>query len=244
VTLRLWPTAAVVAVLAVTMLFGVYRLVNARCFALTGPVTCRVHTVRPVVALSFDDGPTELGVRSVLPVLEAYGARATFYVVGSEAAERPHLVREIDAAGHEVGNHSFTHARLLGRSAAFYDDEIARTQAVLREAGVVPVTFRPPFGDKLFGLPLAVGRAGLKSVMWDVSDPGTSDPDQYAREVVSAARPGSIILMHPMYPDNQTARQALPAILEGLRRKGLEVVSVKELLAPADAVSSATGKPA
>jgi peptidoglycan-N-acetylglucosamine deacetylase len=238
-TFRHWVAAAGLAVLAVTTLFGVYRLVNARCFALTGPVICRFETVRPVVALSFDDGPTELGVRSVLPVLKAHGARATFYVVGSEVAARPHLVREIDAAGHDVGNHSFTHTRLLGRSAAFYDDEIARTQAVLREAGVAPVTFRPPFGDKLFGLPLAVARAGLQTVMWDVSDPATKEPEKYAREVVSAARPGSIILMHPMYPDNETARQALPAILEGLERKGLEVVSVEELLASAAPASTA-----
>jgi peptidoglycan/xylan/chitin deacetylase (PgdA/CDA1 family) len=238
VTHRRWITAAGAVVLLLASLFGVHRLVNARCFALTGPVICRVETSRPLVALSFDDGPTELGVRAVLPVLQAHGARATFFVLGSQVTASPHLVREIIAAGHEIGNHSFTHTRMLGRSQAFYDDEIGRTQAVLRQVGIVPETFRPPFGDKLVGLPLAVARAGLQTIMWDVSDPGTSDPDVYADEVVSAARPGSIILMHPMQTQNETARQALPAILEGLRRKGLEAVSVQELLASTARVSA------
>ena len=74
-------------------------------------------------------------------------------------------------------------------------------------------------------------RAGLEMVTWDVEDPQTTDPARYAAEVVREARPGSIILIHAMYPANQTARDALPAILDGLKAKGLAVVTVRQLTA-------------
>jgi peptidoglycan/xylan/chitin deacetylase (PgdA/CDA1 family) len=123
----------------------------------------------------------------------------------------------------------------LGRSGRFYDAELERTQALLHAAGGASRLFRPPYGKKLVGLPLAAGRHGLTIVTWDVEDPTTADPEAFARKVVAQARPGSIILLHAMYPANDTARAALPRILEGLEAKGLGVVSVGALMASADA---------
>lgn len=218
-------------VVALATAGALWQLSRARCSALVGQVTCRVATAESVVALSFDDGPTPLGVAQVLPELERRGVNATFFLTGREAAERSDLVKAIVAAGHEVGNHSFSHQRMVLRPASFYDGEIARTQAVLQTAGAQVRAFRPPYGKKLICLPRAVERAGLRMIMWDVEDPATSDPAAYARDVVAAARPGSIILIHAMYPANQTAREALPAILDGLRDKGLKIVPVRELVA-------------
>lgn len=210
--------------------FSLLQVSRARCFALTGPVVCRVETSRPLVALTFDDGPTQAGVDAVLPVLEAHGAQATFFLTGREAAARPDLAARLVASGHEVANHSYTHRRMVGRPQAFYARELAQTQAALAAAGGNSRLFRPPYGKKLFGLPIAVRRQGLAMVMWDVEDPQTQDPAAFAEAVVAQARPGSIILLHPMYPANGTARAALPRILEGLRGKGLEVVGVSALL--------------
>ena len=72
-------------------------------------------------------------------------------------------------------------------------------------------------------------------IMWDVEDPATNDPALFAQEVVSEAKPGSIILIHAMYRSNQTARQALPKILEGLKMRGFRIVTVSQLLAERDA---------
>jgi peptidoglycan/xylan/chitin deacetylase (PgdA/CDA1 family) len=119
---------------------------------------------------------------------------------------------------------------MVGRSQAFYEDEIARTEVEIRRVGGASASFRPPHARKLIGLPLAVRRAGLQMVLWDIEDPRTSDPARFADQVVSAARPGSIILLHAMSPENETARDALPAILAGLKSKGLEVVSVQQLI--------------
>jgi peptidoglycan-N-acetylglucosamine deacetylase len=217
-------------ILAAATLIALWQVSRSRCLVLVGAVTCRVETNAPLVALTFDDGPTPLGVERVLPVLARRDAHATFFLTGSEAAQRPELVRSIVAAGHEVGNHSFTHQRMVGRPMSFYEAEIERTQEALRQAGASSRTFRPPYGKKLIGLPLVVRRSGLRMVMWDIEDPATSDPATFAREVVDAARPGSIILIHAMYPANETARLALPDILVGLERKGLRVVPVEQLL--------------
>jgi peptidoglycan-N-acetylglucosamine deacetylase len=223
--------AGVVIVATAATLFALYHVSRARCFALNGPVICRVETSEPKVALTFDDGPTEIGVDAILPLLDQHDAQATFFLIGQEIARRPDLAQRLVGAGHEIANHSFSHRQMVARSAGFYDHELARTEAVLRQAGGTSDLFRPPYGKKLFGLPREVKRQQLRMVLWDVEDPQTSDPKAFADQVVAAARPGSIILIHAMYPANATARQALPRILQGLKAKGLQVVSVQTLLA-------------
>ena len=121
---------------------------------------------------------------------------------------------------------------MVFKSSSFYDEEIRRTDAALTSAGAPkPTLFRPPFGKKLIGLPLAVGRSGKRMVMWDSGDPPDRRPDRYAQKVLSEVRPGSIILIHPMYPANATERAALPLIVSGLARRGFRMVTVSELLA-------------
>ena len=232
---RVALVALLAAVAAALVAAGAWRISRARCFALTGPVICRVSTTRPLVALTFDDGPTPLGVDAILPVLAEHHAQATFFLIGTDIARHPDLARRLRAAGQEIANHSDTHQRMVFRSPGFYDRELTRTATRLRDAGGDSDLFRPPFGKKLIGLPVAVRRHGLRMVLWDVEDPPTDDPRAFAREVVAAARPGSIILVHAMYPANAPARQALPLILDGLRAKGLQPVSDSTLLAAADA---------
>lgn len=188
---------------------------------------------KPLVALSFDDGPTAQGVEATLAALEREKVKATFFLIGADAEKRPELVRRLVAAGQEIGNHSYSHQRMVGRPSNFYEEEIARTDAALRQAGApAPKLFRPPYGKKLLGLPRAVERSGYRMVTWDVEEPSdaSSDPLTYARQVVTEARPGSIILMHPMYDANQRARDALPLVLAGLRARGFQIVTVGELI--------------
>ena len=225
----LWSLALAIVLIAVGVVL--HQVSNARCFTLIGDIICRVETDKPMVALTLDDGPTILGVSAALPALEKRGARATFFLIGEQVIQRPDLVRQIRAAGHEIGNHSFTHQWMMGRSAAFYDDEIRNTHAELIAAGAAPpALFRPPYGKKLWGLPAAVERHGYRMVMIDVEEPVTDDPRAYAQQIVRDARPGSILLMHVMYRSNAVAREALPLVIEGLQARGYRVVSVGELL--------------
>lgn len=222
--------------LAIALLLAIvaiaFQVSKARCFALTGDIICRVETDQPVVALSFDDGPTAYGVDGVLPVLEAHGVKATFFLTGAESERGPALVRRLSEAGHEIGNHSYSHRRMMWPFSSNHDQDIARASAALVAAGAPPPRlFRPPFGKKLIGLPHAVERQGLQMVTWDVEDPAdVASGRAYADALLAQVRPGSIILMHIMYRANGPAREALPLVLEGLRRRGYRVVPVGALI--------------
>ena len=229
---RIILVSLVVAAAMIALAALIFQISKARCFALAGEAICRVETTEKLVALSFDDGPTPQGVEWTTGILSPRGAHATFFLIGGELRGREALVQRILAGGHEVGNHSFSHVRMVGRSAAFYDREIARTDDLLRQSGVAtPNLFRPPYGKKLIGLPEALGRHGYRMIMWDVEDPsGAATPRDYARRVIEEARPGSIILMHVMYKSNGVAREALPLVVDGLQARGFRVVTVGELL--------------
>jgi len=219
-----------IAVALLLVAAATFKISKATCFTLTGHAVCRVDTQEKLVALTFDDGPTAEGLDAVLPLLRRYDAKATFFLIG-EYAEAP-LVRRIAAEGHEVGNHSFHHDRMVFKPSSFYDEEIRSTDVVLAAAGAPkPALFRPPFGKKLIGLPLAVERSGKQMIMWDSGDPPDRDPKLYAAKVLRQVRPGSITLIHPMYRANQTERDALPLILDGLAQRGFRIVTVSQLIA-------------
>lgn len=212
---------------------ALWRISGLPCTQLVGSVTCRVETSERVVALTFDDGPTPRGVDAVLPILRSHGARATFFLIGRDMARHPGQAERLLAAGHELGNHTWSHQRNVGHLPQFYRQEVARADALLRRAGARPTLFRPPYGKRLIGLPQAVDRAGYRMVTWDVDDAGLGQatPQAYATAILAQVRPGSIMLMHPMYRGNASARAALPLVLAGLKARGYRVVTVSELLA-------------
>lgn len=221
--------AAIVIIVSAAL---VWQLSKARCIQLVGEVTCRVETEAKLVALTFDDGPTPEGVDAVLAELGPRGISATFFLIGSRMEKFPGQAERLIAAGHELGNHTYSHQRNLGRSQEFYAAEIAKTRALLQRAGSDTKLFRPPFGKRLIGLPLEVERAGYRTIMWDVEDQPEkfTEARAYAQDILARIRPGSIILIHPMYRHNQVARDALPIVLDGLQAQGYEVVTVSELL--------------
>ncbi|GAB5348159.1 polysaccharide deacetylase family protein [Alteriqipengyuania sp. 357] len=225
-----WGGLAILALAA--LLFGLNSLSKAPCFQFVGDLTCRIDTDQNIVALTFDDGPTPRSVAAVLPILDRYDAKATFFLIGHDMERHPEAAQEILAAGHELGNHTYSHKRNVGRPRGFYREEIDRTARLLRAAGSNSDLFRPPYGRKLVGLPLELERAGLRTITWDVEDRADrfTDPADYAQDILGRVQPGSIILIHPMYRRNRTAREALPLILARLRDRGYRIVTVSELL--------------
>ncbi len=223
---------AVSAILLVVSAASVWQLSKARCLQLVGEVICRVETEAKLVALTFDDGPTPEGVDAVLAELGPRGITATFFLIGNRMERFPGQAERLIAAGHELGNHTYSHQRNLGRSQDFYASEISRTKTLLQRAGSDTQLFRPPFGKRLIGLPLEVERAGYRTIMWDVEEQPEkfTQASAFAQDILARVRPGSIILIHPMYRHNQVARDALPIILDGLQSQGYEVITVSELL--------------
>jgi peptidoglycan-N-acetylglucosamine deacetylase len=182
------------------------------------------------VALTFDDGPGPYTAR-VLRLLSRARARATFFVVGERAAARPDLVRAEARLG-EVGNHTWSHPRLDGLPRRTLVRELLMTQAaVVRATGVRPRLFRPPYEVGTPAASAAARALGLVDTRWSRDD-GDSLPGataaSVARAVEDGLRPGAIVLLHETHP---WTLSALPRILRAVRRRGLEPVTVPELVA-------------
>lgn len=225
--------AAVVASTALTV-FGAFHLARSRSVQLFGEVVTRGQTAEKVVALTFDDGPTPEYTDRVLELLRAEGVRATFFVNGGDLARHPELGAKLVADGHGLGNHTYTHRRLLGVSWATLREEVEQTDAEIRRAGHVgPIPFRSPYCHKLIAASWYLWRTGRTQVTWDLepeSDPALqADAERLARHVIDQARPGSIVLLHVMYRAREQSRLALPQIIRGLRDRGFRFVRVDEL---------------
>ena len=218
---------------------ALWQLGKSRTFQFFGRIVPRVETSQRVVALTFDDGPTRDRTAEVLRLLRAEQVRATFFVTGGELEQNLDAGREIVAAGHELGNHSYSHERMVFVTPSFVQHEVERTDELIRAAGHTgEIYFRPPYGKKLFALPLYLSRHGRTTITWDVEPdselPADADAAAITRHVMSRTRPGSIILLHVMYPSRAETMKAVPSIIEGLRREGYRFVTVSELLAAAE----------
>lgn len=215
---------------------GNSRVTGTRWFRDHRSVSSRVVRAGPrsrgMVALTFDDGASASAWAGILNVLRRYQVKASFFPVGPEVLAKASLARQTVREGHTIGNHSWSHPTMsrLGHYDAL--SQLRRTEAAWwRVARVTPAPFfRPPYGDMSAGTVVAAGAAGyLYTVLWDVDpydwrNPGVS---VITSRVLSAVRPGSIVVMHTC---GQTA-QALPAIIRGLRARGLRPVSLTEMFA-------------
>lgn len=227
-----WIIAALVVLLSV---FGLFQLSKARGYQLLGTIVPRVETSEPLVALTLDDGPTLRYTRDVLNLLDEKNVKATFFLTGKEMEETPALAAEIVRRGHQVANHSFSHSNMSLMGLAKVRDEIETTDRAIRAAGYQgEIYFRPPYGKKLFTLPWYLSQTGRTSITWDVEPESypdiAEDPDAIAEYVLQNAKSGSIILLHVMYRSREASRQGLPKIIDGLRSRGFQFVTVSELM--------------
>lgn len=223
---------------ALLVVVGLRQLAHARTFQLFGTLVAHVETPDSVVALTFDDGPVPGVVDSLIAVLRAHDARATFFVTGEAMATAPDAGRKLIAAGHELGNHSYSHHRMVFKFPGTIRSEVEQTDSLIRAAGQQdPILFRPPYGYKLMVLPWFLSRNHRTTVMWDV------EPDSYAdvaassqgivAHVLARVRPGSIIILHPWFPSRATSLAAVAPLVDSLHARGYRVVPAGELLARA-----------
>ena len=229
---RFTAVASALVTLSVTLWIGA----NSATVDWFGTVTDHGPRNVPQVALTFDDGPNVAFSLAVRDILDAYGAKATFFTVGRALDARPDISRALLDDGQLLGNHSYFHDywRWLDPGYA----ELDRTQrAFRRDLGVCPTFFRPPHGQHTPFMARAVRHDGMAMVTWDVSagDWATTDGRLVAQRVLSRVRPGSIVLLHDSIDGKITANRsvlltALPLILDGLRARGLQPVRLDQML--------------
>ena len=185
-----------------------------------------------VIALTFDDGPHAQNTPRLLDMLKQAGVKATFFVVGQNAAQYPDILKRIVAEGHEIANHSYTHPVLASLSEFSVNDQLDKTrEAVFQATGVTMKLLRPPYGA--LSEPQrrkAYADFGYRTILWDVDpeDWKYRDAARVEKEIVGRTRAGSIILTHDIH---KSTVDAMPSTIEALLAKGFKFVTVSELLA-------------
>ncbi|MFJ9631820.1 polysaccharide deacetylase family protein [Streptomyces sp. NPDC101175] len=180
------------------------------------------------IALTFDDGPAVTYTATLLKYLAQYKARATFFTVGQNVAAHPELVRAEAKAGHEVGNHSWSHPDLTRLTTAQVKQQLERTSAAITAAtGTAPTLFRPPYGAVNAQVKAATS---MSPVLWtlDTEDWKYRDATKVADTVIAKATRNDVVLMHDIHP---TSVAAVPEILRTLSARGYHFVTVSRLRA-------------
>jgi len=192
------------------------------------------------IALTFDDGPNEPYTSQVLSILEQYEIKATFFIIGQNARRYPEICRRIVTAGNVVGNHSYHHRKslCLRRGKAIAREIELAHQAIYDCTGFEPKLFRPPHGFRTPWLMRTVRHLGYTVVTWDnmTGDwKANKSAEEIERNIVRRVKPGSVIVLHdgrdsrPSY-DRSQMLQALPLVIEPLKKKGFDFVTIPELL--------------
>ena len=236
-------TSILLASIICLLVYG-YVSPSAQVF---GKIYYKSRTTEKVAALTFDDGPNEPYTSEILDILDSYGIKATFFVIGQNVESYPGTALQIVNEGHIIGNHTYDHNanHALMRKRGF--NSIRQAQEVIyKTVGVKPHLYRPPHGKKSPWEINYIKKENLVEVTWNVAANDQFDierlarptPEEFAKEIVKEVKPGSIILLHDGYgTDHNTIKSdrsltvgALPIIIEELQSRGYRFATIPELL--------------
>ena len=222
-------TALILLLLAVRGMFGASS-------PLFGGVVDGSHILRPVAALTFDDGPSAETTPRILDTLKREGVRATFFVLGKHAERYPELIERIVREGHELGNHGYDHRILAFAGPAEIHQQLQRTDRIVRTAGGPPVrVFRAPHGFRSPFVSRTARRLGYLTCAWSAGVFDTAKPGAavIVQRSIRALKPGAVLLLHDADgwgdDDRSQTAEALPAIIDAARHQGLSFVTMSEI---------------
>ncbi len=187
---------------------------------------------RPLIALTYDDGPHPTNTPRLLNILRQRGVKATFYVVGTNARRYPGILRRMINEGHEIGNHTITHGNLKKMSNAKVRQELRGCeQAIMAATGFKPRTMRPPYGAISPAQKSWIRQEfGYTTTLWSVDPRDWQKPGVsiVTRRLVSGAKPGAVLLAHDIH---KPTIDATPGVISQLQARGFQFVTVSALLA-------------
>lgn len=193
------------------------------------------------LALTYDDGPNDRDTQRLLEVLARHGVRATFFMIGRYAEQRPAIAREVASAGHVIGNHTFTHPNLALVSALQTRIQIEECRRALQDAvGEHSRLFRPPFGGRRPETLKVVRELGLEPVMWNVTafDWKAASADYVERNIIRSVRGGDVILLHDgthraLGGNRAYTVEATDRVIRRYLGEGYEFVTIPEMMGTA-----------
>lgn len=210
--------------------------VRGRSSAVFAPSVYHGDRARPVLALTFDDGPSE-STPALLEILARHEIRATFFMCGANVRRCPAVARAVASAGHEIGNHTDSHPRLSFRSPEFIYRELVLAQESIRQTtGAIPRLFRAPYGVRWIGLRSAQRRLGLLGVMWTVIGRDWRWPAQsIVQLLIRRAANGAIMCLHDgrtieCAPDIRETITAVESVIPVLKERGFQFGTVSQIL--------------
>jgi peptidoglycan/xylan/chitin deacetylase (PgdA/CDA1 family) len=191
----------------------------------------QVSTSQKVVALTIDDGPHYKITPEILTILKEKQVKATFFVLGVNAKQSPAILAQEVADGHEIGMHTYSHPILTTLSHQRIIDEFDKAEKALAPIAPKPTLFRPPGGLYNSQVIEIAQQRGYTTILWSIDPQDWSRPpiERVVDKVVLDVSPGSIILLHDGQYPLPTA-QAIGTIIDRLRKRGYEFVTISELL--------------
>ncbi len=203
---------------------------------LFGPSVYKGSGGERTIALTFDDGPSE-GTLPLLEYLDREKVFCTFFQCGVNVRRLPHIAGRVAASGHQLGNHSYSHPKLLFKSRAFIEQEFTEAQKVITfETGIAPMILRPPYGFRWPGLREVQQKLSLLNVLWTVIGNDWRWPaERIKRHVLNHICPGGIICLHDgrairANPDISETILAVKKIVPVLKDRGYTFLEVNDLL--------------
>jgi peptidoglycan/xylan/chitin deacetylase (PgdA/CDA1 family) len=212
--------------------------VRGRSASVFGRSVWRGPRHRPALALTFDDGPSET-TPQILEILARHGAAATFFQCGVNVDRLPQIAREVASAGHQIGNHSYSHPYLFLRTPGGIEEELRRAQeAIERHTGARPAWFRAPYGARWFGLGRAQRKMQLTGVMWSaIGYDWKRRADEVVARMTASASNGAILCLHDgrelrRKPDARNTVEAVRLLVPLLLDRGYKFETIGRLICP------------
>lgn len=233
---------ALTAVLTLIVSLGSYgRAVEASTEEKKVPIYS-VDRKEKVVSISFDAAWGNEQTGTLLDILDKYKVKSTFFLVGQWVDKYPDDVRAISEAGHDIGNHSNTHAHLPQLDGSGIEDELESCNRKIEEiTGKCPTLFRPPYGDYNNAVVDSTNGLDMYCVQWSIDSLDWKNPSPQAmvERIKSKLCPGSIILMHN---GAENTPEALPMIIEMIKSEGYKIVPISQILLKGDYETDIQGK--
>ena len=227
---------ALACALAAALIFYVVNYPYAATAAATNrqlPIYC-VQRDQKMVAISFDAAWGNEDTQELIDIMDRYDITATFFVVGSWVDKYPESVKALSDAGHEVMNHSDSHAHMSQLSTQeIVADLNACNDKIEAVTGVRPTLVRPPYGEYDDHVINAVRSMGMEPIQWDVDSLDWKDlsASEITQRVVNKVQPGSIVLFHNAALHTP---EALPGIIETLLQEGYTFVPISQIILPGE----------